>query len=236
MRITLLACEAHHSPPSSAQMYGGIPPLPHMPSWYCTHMNLLLRAVAVVVIMSNGLEKSPPVYPFNRWLMGTRAGQGVVERSLAPARNRTLDLSARMLLPTNWSGVTVKFVRPGSHFGVSPTASVFVRNTFVSTRMPKCVLLSIIRSEIWIASFPVTSPRHAWTWEHNGPSELPTPSTALLSSRESARVVVSCFTAVGNGRMPCGIRPRTEVGHRISQRQNTKQRWWYRLSWDTQRG
>jgi len=106
IRVAQLACEAHHSPPSSARMYGGIPPLPHMPSWYCTHRNLLLWAAAVVVvIMSNGLERSLPVYTFNRWLMGTRAGQDVLERSLVPARTRTPDLSARMLLPTNWSGL-----------------------------------------------------------------------------------------------------------------------------------
>ena len=61
MTVEQLACEAHHSPPSSARMYGGIPPLPHMPSWYCTNRNLLLWAAAVVVIMSNGLENSPPL-------------------------------------------------------------------------------------------------------------------------------------------------------------------------------
>ena len=39
--------------------------------------------------------KSPPVYPFNGWLMGTRAGRDTQERrSLAPARTRTPDLSA----------------------------------------------------------------------------------------------------------------------------------------------
>jgi len=50
-------------------------------------------------------KQPPPVYPFNRWLTGTRAGQDVLERSLAPARTRIPDLSARMLLPTNWSGL-----------------------------------------------------------------------------------------------------------------------------------
>jgi hypothetical protein len=117
VRVTQLACEAHHSPPSSARMCGGIPPLPHMPSWHTQEFTAAGGGGGGDNEQRFG--KSPPVYPFNGWLMSTRAGQDILERrSLAPGRTRTPDLPARMLLSPNRTGVTVKNVRPWSRFGV----------------------------------------------------------------------------------------------------------------------
>ena len=104
VRVAQLACEAHHTPPPSARMCGGIPPLPHTPSWYTQEFTAAGGGGGGNNEQRFG--KSPPVYTFNRWLTGTRAGQDVLDRrSLAPARTRTPDLPARMLLSPNWSGL-----------------------------------------------------------------------------------------------------------------------------------
>ena len=70
MWVKQLACEAHCSPPSSARMCGAIPLLPHMPPW---HTQEFTSAGGGGDDNEQRFGKSSP-YPFNRRLMGTRAG------------------------------------------------------------------------------------------------------------------------------------------------------------------
>lgn len=87
LSVPQLACETHHSPPSSARMCGGVP---HFP--ICLHNTQELTAAGGGGGGDNEQRfgKCTPVYPFNRWLTGTRAGRNVLERrSPAPAKTRT---------------------------------------------------------------------------------------------------------------------------------------------------
>jgi hypothetical protein len=93
MWVAQLACEAHHSSPSSARMCGGIPPHPHMPSWHTKNINSAGDSGGGDNEQRFGKS---PVYPFNSRLTATRAGRDVLERSLAPARPRAPYLPARM--------------------------------------------------------------------------------------------------------------------------------------------